>query len=78
MGFFKETKPKAEPEKKKVQLKKNDICCCQCHRKISECYVKPEKEEAFKDIFMVCPACFIEIAQAVDYMKKQEMISKEK
>ena len=71
MGIFN------KPEQK-VLSKKKDIFCCQCHRKISECYVKPEKEDAFMDIFMICPACFIEIAQAVDYMKKQEMTFKEK
>lgn len=65
-------------EPKKILSKRKDIFCCQCHRKLTECYVKPDKEDVFMDIFMVCPGCFIEIAQAVDYMKKQETPFKEK
>lgn len=57
MGLFNN-----KSEHRTLSIKK-EMCCCQCHKKISECYVKPENEESYRDIFMVCPDCFIEFAQ---------------
>lgn len=65
MGIFSDKEPK------KILSKKKEIYCCQCHRKISECYVKPDKEDSFMDIFQVCPACFIELSVYINMKEKE-------
>lgn len=58
-------------DSKPLSIKK-EMFCCQCHKKISECYVKPDKEDSYLDIFMMCPDCFVEIALYMNKKQKEE------
>lgn len=49
--------------KKPAPLTKMEVECCQCWKKISIVYVKPENEEDYKDIYHICPECFIELTK---------------
>jgi hypothetical protein len=50
-------------EDRRVPLSRHEIECCQCHKKVSKCYLKQEDEESFKDLFCMCPECFIEFIE---------------
>ena len=49
-----------EKKTKKIQLEGHEIKCCQCHKTFSKCYLKEEDEESFKDMYIMCPKCFVE------------------
>lgn len=53
---------KDKKETKAVKLIRKDVECCQCWKKISTAYIKPEEEENFKDGYIMCPECFSDLA----------------
>lgn len=44
-----------------IKLVKKEYECCQCHKKISDIYIKPENEEAFDESYPMCWPCFLEL-----------------
>ncbi len=56
---------------KKVPLIKKDVACCQCHEKFANAYVKPEEEEGFREMFMMCPTCFSKLCDEINEKEKK-------
>ena len=50
---------------KTVTMVKSEAYCCQCHKKLMDIYTKPEDRESFKDNFIICPTCFVELCEKV-------------
>ena len=48
---------------KKIQMIKKEVECCQCHEKFCSVLVKPEEEENYRELFMMCPTCFAELCK---------------
>lgn len=57
-------------EERKVQLSRHEVECCQCHNIFSKCYLKREDEESFKDMYIMCPDCFVDFIE--QYKKKED------
>ena len=48
---------------KKIQMIKKKAECCQCHEEFCDVLVKPEDEEEYRELFMMCPTCFAELCK---------------
>ena len=47
----------------KNKLIKKEVLCCECWNKFSEVYVSQGNEETFKDMYIMCPICFANLAR---------------
>jgi uncharacterized CHY-type Zn-finger protein len=69
MGIFdngkKGTTKPATKTTKTVTMVRSEACCCQCHKKLMDIYTKPEDKESFRDNFIICPPCFVELCEKV-------------